>query len=582
MKFSSLFQYSFNLFFRSMRCLSIFEWSIFFLGGFFFLFIYNTILPQIPLVMFSDFFVFLSCLILWVQLIINNYNSTFFTSNQNIKKYFLMNSVPQNIYKFKLEISQTSKLISLISLLFNLVSLIYFVLFSKTVFVCALGSIKISLSSVIFKCFLSFFLFVLILWTSQQSQILSDEHYIYMFFIYISSSLIITSNNLITLFISFEWLSLLFIILSASVSKSMSFNSYSIISRYFIISSFASILILISTAFIFMYFGTFSFDAIKAVNISANPYTITFLPTFSHNTIVFFFTVGFFIKIGIFPFHIWIMDVYNFISSSFLLVLISFSKISYFFAFNTLISLFYLPANVNLIFSIVSLLTMLVGSVLAVNQKSVKKILISLSIFNSGFVFFTQSIYVFSNSIFFSYLLLESMIFFLLVIFLTMFSSYNSHINPYKYRKIIYITDLSRILPTTAKFIISLMLLTLSGLPPFGLFILKFKILISYALSSTSYLFTLFIILFLFIMMVNSANYIRLIKYLLFSNKSKFYEVQTTVSTENVFFSCFPNFSLQCYSFSLLFIIIWISIVIFFAFELSLISILFEIDSFFL
>ena len=529
--------------------------------------------------MFSDFFVFLSCLILWIQIIVNNYNSTFFTSSKLTDSFLLTNNVPNYLYNFRLEISQVSKLISFFSLLFNLYSLFYFVSFYKILFVCALGSIKISLSSIIFKCFLSLFLFIIILWTNQQSQILSDEHYIYFFFIYVSSSLIITSNNLITLFISFEWLSLLFIILSASISKSVAFNSYSIVSRYFIISSFASILILISTAFIFMYFGTFSFDAIRAINMSANPYTLSLLPTFTHNIIIFFFSIGFFIKIGIFPFHVWVIDVYNFISSSFLLILISFSKVSYFFAFNTFISLFFVPVNISVIFSSISLLTMLVGSTLALNQKSLKKIFISISIFNSGFVFFAQSIYTFSNSIFFTYLLIESLLFFLLIVFLTMFTSYDSNINRYKYRKLMYVTDLSKILPNFSKLFISLILLTLSGLPPFGLFILKFNILISYTISNSGYLLTLFIIIFLFIMMINSANYVRLIKYLLFSNKSKFYEYQNSISSENICFNYFHKFSLHCYSFSLLFTIIWTSLVIFFSFELSVISILFEIDT---
>ena len=120
--------------------------------------------------------------------------------------------------------------------------------------------------------------------------------------------LLVSSNNLIILYLAIELQSLSFYILTALKKKSILSIESSL--KYFILGSIASSFILLGSSFIYGITGSINFSniflLISNINFIENPdllYSLIYGFTF--------ILIGFLFKIGAVPFHFWLPDVYE-------------------------------------------------------------------------------------------------------------------------------------------------------------------------------------------------------------------------------------------------------------------------------
>ena len=323
--------------------------------------------------------------------------------------------------------------------------------------------------------------------------------------------LLISSNHLITLYLSIELQSLSFYILTASQKKSI--LSIESALKYFILGSIASGFILFGSSLIYVITGSLNFNNIflflSNINFLNN---IDLLIGIIYSFI--FIIIGILFKIGAVPFHFWLPDVYegspNNITTFFAIV----PKLSF---IGILIRLFFdvfysISFFLEIFFYIVSLLSMFIGAISSLQQKKIKRLLAYSSISHIGFILigFTSNIY---NNI--PYILLYIIIYMIMNINLwTSILYINLNKKPIK-----YLTDLSNLISINKliSFIIILNILSLAGIPPLAGFFSKLFIFFS-AIKSNNFSLVFFAII---ISIISSFYYLKIIKIIFFEKKKK-------------------------------------------------------------
>ena len=356
--------------------------------------------------------------------------------------------------------------------------------------------------------------------------------------------LLISSFNFITFYLAIELQSLSFYILTASKRKSA--LSIEAALKYFILGSIASSFILFGSSIIYGVFGTLNFGNIYLILLN-----IYYLENI--NLIIgiingfLFILIGIFFKMGAAPFHFWLPDVYegapNNITAFFAIVpKIAFIGILIRFIFDILIDISYF---FEIIFYICSILSMLIGSLGALQQKKIKRLLAYSSISHVGFIFIGFTSNLLDNI---PYILLYIIIYIIMSINLwTSYLSLKINNKPIK-----YLTDLSNIFNFNKilAFIIILNIFSMSGIPPLAGFFSKLFLFIS-AIKAKYYGLIFFSIL---ISILSSFYYLRIIKIIFFEkvNKklfinqiSKLNSIILIINTQFLFlfFLC-PNFIL--------------------------------------
>ena len=281
---------------------------------------------------------------------------------------------------------------------------------------------------------------------------------------------LISSNHFITLYLAIELQSLCFYILTASQKKSI--LSIEAALKYFILGSIASGFILFGSSILYAILGSLNFSNIFLILSNINFLeNIDLLISIIYGFI--FIIIGLFFKIGVVPFHFWLPDVYegapNNITAFFAIVpKIAFISIliRFFFELFYNISFFF-----ELFFYITAILSMLVGSLSALQQKKIKRLLAYSSISHIGFILigFTSNLL---NNI--PYILLYIIVYIIMSINLwTSYISLNINHKPIK-----YLTDLSSIynINSLIAFILILNIFSLAGIPPLAGFFSKFFI----------------------------------------------------------------------------------------------------------
>lgn len=356
--------------------------------------------------------------------------------------------------------------------------------------------------------------------------------------------LLVSSYNFIILYLAIELQSLSFYILTASKRKSP--LSIEAALKYFILGSIASSFILFGISIIYGVFGTLNFGNIFL--ILSNIYYLENINLIIGliNGLLFILT-GIFFKMGAAPFHFWLPDVYegspNNITSFFAIVpKIAFVGLLIRFIFDIFadISFFF-----EIIFYILAVLSMLLGSLSALQQKKIKRLLAYSSISHIGFILigFTSNIF---DSI--PYILLYIIIYIVMSINLwTSYLSLNVNHKPIK-----YLTDLSNIFSFNKlyAFIIIINIFSMSGIPPLAGFFSKLFLFIS-AIKAKYFGLVFFSVL---ISILSSFYYLRIIKIIffekiskkLFINQiSKLNSIILVLNTQFIlFFFLYPNFIL--------------------------------------
>ena len=189
------------------------------------------------------------------------------------------------------------------------------------------------------------------------------------------------SSDLITLFVALEVLSLP-LYLMAGLSRRRRLMSQEAALKYFLLGAFASAFFLLGIAYLYGYSGSITLAGIQESVVGGSGNDVFLLLGIA------FISVGLLFKVGAVPFHAWSPDVYQGAPTAITGFMAAATKVA---AFGAILRIFYVsfanaewqwrPAMV-----IIAIITMVFGSVVAISQRDVKRMLAYSSIAHAGFL----------------------------------------------------------------------------------------------------------------------------------------------------------------------------------------------------
>jgi NADH-quinone oxidoreductase subunit N len=187
------------------------------------------------------------------------------------------------------------------------------------------------------------------------------------------------ATDLITLFVALEVFSLPLYLL-AGLSRRRRLLSQEAALKYFLLGAYSSAFFLFGAAFIYGYSGTVSLVGISSAAGSANDIFL-FIG-------IIFISVGLLFKVSAVPFHSWTPDVYQGAPTPITGFMAACTKVA---AFGAILRLFYVGFADSQtlwqpIITVIAIMTMIIGSVVAIAQRDVKRMLAYSSIAHAGFL----------------------------------------------------------------------------------------------------------------------------------------------------------------------------------------------------
>lgn len=189
------------------------------------------------------------------------------------------------------------------------------------------------------------------------------------------------ANDLLTMFIALEVLSLPLYLLCGLARRRRLLSQESSL-KYFLLGAFASAFFLYGAAMLYGYAGTLRFQGIaEAVSAGTGKTSLALIGTG-------LVLVGVLFKVGAVPFHSWIPDVYQGAPTPVTAFMAAATKIA---AFGAMLRLFYvalpeLRDDWRPVLWAIAIVTMVVGTVTAVTQNDVKRMLGYSAVAHTGFI----------------------------------------------------------------------------------------------------------------------------------------------------------------------------------------------------
>ena len=304
--------------------------------------------------------------------------------------------------------------------------------------------------------------------------------------IILAATMLISCSNTLLIYICLEFQTLsLFVLIARKQNEVVKIEAAL---KYFVLSSLSSGIYLIGSALLFINNGTCEINMISGDLISMEK--------------IFIITALLF-KLACAPFHVWVPDVYQGCDNKSLLILGTLPKIS---VFSLLISI---SPNTRLLL-LAAILSLLIGSVGALNQTKINKILAYSGILNMGFIL----VGILTSS----YTGLEVATLYLLF-YVISFSLFLLLIDSFQNKNI---SDLAVFSThnTVLSITLGLLVLSIAGIPPFSGFLVKWLILE----MAISYKFILTSLLCVACAIIAGVYYLRLLKITYFQN-DKYYLV---------------------------------------------------------
>lgn len=338
--------------------------------------------------------------------------------------------------------------IAIVSLIFSLAFFISYLNIAK-------NSFYIFSSSPFNNIAIIYILILTIITLNSQKELIKDEikfgEYILLTSITIISSMVlISSDNLFTIFITIELLSIsLYSLVGFNKTEQATESSI----KYLIIGSFATIFFILSLIFL-----KFSSLPLELLDISNHPKTL------SSSISAIFFLSGLFFKIAIFPMHSWSVDVYCGAPTYVTTKLVSFIKFSVLIVAYRVYSSFINHVPIEIIY-LITILTLIIPSISALKTQNIKKILIYSGISHAGYLLigFLSS----SNPYFYFYAIVYTINSFGVFLIVNLIE------NKYKNLEISTIKEIWYTQPYLV-ILLSVFLFSLAGIPPFSGFFAKF------------------------------------------------------------------------------------------------------------
>ena len=189
------------------------------------------------------------------------------------------------------------------------------------------------------------------------------------------------ANDLITLFVALEVLSLP-LYLMAGLSQRRRLLSQEAGLKYFLLGAFSSAFFLFGSAFLYGFAGTTTFEGIKGQIATAPGNDLYLLVGLA------MLAVGLLFKVSAAPFHSWTPDVYQGAPTPVTAFMAAITKVA---AFGAFLRIFYVAVGGMVwtwrpIIVVVAILTMAIGTIIAIAQKDVKRVLAYSAIAHSGFL----------------------------------------------------------------------------------------------------------------------------------------------------------------------------------------------------
>lgn len=343
-------------------------------------------------------------------------------------------------------------------------------------------------------------------------EIFTFEFAILFYFYLMGVYLLFLSNDFFSLYLGVELQSFVLYVLCAY--KRDAFSSEAGL-KYFVLGAFSSGILLFGISLIYGFSGSTNFDDIYSLFYSYSDVlssNIGFLIGFI------FFSVGFMFKLGIFPFHMWVPDVYEGSPTIVTTILAALSKFVIAVAFIKIYMYVFFSFSFYWyrIFLILGLLSILFASIAALYQDKIKRLLAYSGIAHMGYVMLAAS----SNSIegFFAayyYLLIYS--FTGLGIFIILLSV-RKYTNYLKIKSLSDFSSLFRNNPVVA-LSFSIFMFSLAGIPPLAGFFSKLFVFLS-LIKVGSYLASTVVIV---TSVVSAVYYLWIVKIIFFKD----YDVKT-------------------------------------------------------
>lgn len=292
------------------------------------------------------------------------------------------------------------------------------------------------------------------------------EYYYIVLFATVGMMIMASTNDLINLYVGLELMALSFYVLVGF--RVDSGKSVEGALKYFVLGALSSGILLYGISFAYGFSGTTNLIEI-ARHIAKNPTGEPFL-LLSVSLIA----VGFCFKVAVFPFHVWTPDAYEGAPTPVTALLAVGSKTAAFAAFLRVFMVAFpalKPQWSNLLWTL-SAITMVFGSVVAISQKNIVRMLAYSSIAHAGIILIGLLVY---NSVGMAGVLYYLLVYafmnmgaFAVVTLLVRTDGVGENISDYK--------GLASSRPWLA-FLLALFLLSLAGIPPTGGFAAKFFIL---------------------------------------------------------------------------------------------------------
>ena len=214
------------------------------------------------------------------------------------------------------------------------------------------------------------------------------EYPLILLFIITGACLLISTNDLVSIFLSIELQSYGLYLLSTIYRNSELSTTGGLV--YFLIGGLSSCFILLGTGLLYANSGTSSLDAIYIINNISDLNSInSWYKPYYINFSLLIFSLGFLVKIGAAPFHFWSPDVYDAIPTIVTVFVAIIAKISIFIFLLQLVyytnnNFFEISWTYSLLIS--SFLSLMIGTIVGLTQFRIKRLLAYSTISHVGFI----------------------------------------------------------------------------------------------------------------------------------------------------------------------------------------------------
>lgn len=363
-------------------------------------------------------------------------------------------------------------------------------------------------------------LFVFI-WQSYVDQKLNFFEFFTIFlFSVLASLLLVSCYDLISTYLVLELQALCFYIL-AGIKRNSTFSTEAAL-KYFISGSFFSCVFLFGTLILYGELATTNFYIISL--LTRLPFDAEFEIMISLLLIgALLVTVTFFFKLALVPFHFWVPDVYEGSPLSSTIILAVLPKIVLFSVLVRFLQVnFSMLKTLEFVFFFIGALSVVWGTINALKQTRMKKLLIFSSIAQFGFV--AGALAIFSKDA------LTAIYFFLIVYTLTAILGWGGYTSVFSFQQQVFLFQKIKMFPIflsdfvglfkTNKmwaFIFIIFFFSIAGIPPFVGFLGKFFLFFSMIQGHNFF----YVILLVVVSSISTFYYLRVLKLIFFETQVK-------------------------------------------------------------